>query len=111
MVTKKQEAVELELIIRTGEGIALEASRDAIAEMQKLMPKISSEKARIKLVRDNALRVGIGTAFMGEVAPVINKIRDDMGEHLDDSVARALTGVLIAKIFLNIEKELKKHDK
>ena len=107
------QAKEQHELIKLGEKIADESAVKAIEAMLKITSKANTKSRRLKIIQDHALHMGIGTQFMNRVAPLAEEIREGLIEINEDETddAKILTGLFLAEVFQNIEKELNKHGK
>ena len=101
-------AQDIKDIIDIGEKIARNAAVTASHDMTKMIRNNTSPEAKALALEHHALHIGIGTMFMQKIAPIAEEMMDDLMKcNSDDSEARVLVGIWLAKVFMQIEKEVK----
>lgn len=95
-----------------GDEIVNQATIKATDDMAKMMRHFKTPSARLEAIKAHAFHMGIGTQFMALVVPHADEMKDDLTKLTgSEGEARVLTGMWLAKIFMEIEKGVANHDK
>ncbi len=114
---RKNQAAPIMATIKEGQDITLDAAAKASGQMATLLDgKFNTLTQRQAALEHHALYMGIGTMFMEEVAPHIQKMHSELkeeyeaeGEEISDSEIKVLQGLFIGKIFMEIQKGVDKY--
>lgn len=118
---KDKESAEAALNIHTlkskGERISRDAVLEATSQMIKLVGNLDTRGKKAAALEHHALHMGVGTQFMETIVPMADRMTQDLidlherkGAEISDSEARILTGFWLAKVFIEIQKGIKKHE-
>lgn len=103
-------AKESQRLTIQGRTITKEAALDAAKQMQKMVGNMGSKTGKIEALKHHSLYMGIGTEFMEIVMPIISSMVDDFEKmDMDKEEAMIMRKFYIAKVFMNIEKGIKKN--
>lgn len=104
-------AVEVVAEKNKGERMVIDAALRATEQMTRLAGKVKTPEARAAALQHHGLYMGIGTRFMETLAPKARSMQADLiSEGCDEDEAAILTGFWLAKIFIELNKEMNKHE-
>lgn len=95
-----------------GEKAVKDAVIKATKQMAKMTRNMQSQGARVEILERHALYMGVGTEFMARVAPLADKMHDDLIEMVEDEYeGKILTALWLAKVFMEVEKSIANYDR
>lgn len=99
----EQERVEIE-----GREIVKKAANDAIDYLEDILTNISDKEWRRMAVDTRAVEMGVGTAIIRKIEPIVNDMQKHMPKELgvDKLTAEMLTNIYLGTVIKNVVKAL-----
>lgn len=106
--TKAHEAAhEIAGVNSDGEAITMKATISGTENMIVIIPQLKTQEGKIKVLKDNALYMGIGAQFMQTVIPKAVAMQgelEDRGSNKNE--AQLLTAIWLGSIIKDIHDQL-----
>ncbi len=110
-------ALDIHILEKQGERITMVAAAQASDQMAKLTGKLNTKGRKIEALRAHALYMGIGSAFMKEIAPLMKVMAQELidehkkkGLEFSKDEADILADLWLAKIFMQIDKGIDEYE-